>query len=108
MSKLKLLRTLKDDEKIAPQARVFYDVLAGIGVGKEVDRKHLIETVEKSGKLETRQSVERVLGYYLMHFKKINLVEVIKPERAPKAEKKDKPAKENSPAEAAPKPEKAV
>lgn len=107
-SKIKLLRVAKEDEKIAPQARVFYDKLVAIGVGKEVDRAELVKQVETEGKLVTRQPADRVLGYYMQHFKKIGLAEAIKAPKPPKAEKAEKPAKTTSPTEAEAKPEKAA
>lgn len=107
-AKIKLNRTLEENEKIAPQAKVFDDELVAIGVGKEVDRAELVKRVEDGGNLTTRQPVDRVLGYYMQHFKKIGLAESIKAPKPPK-EKKEKPAKgEKSPAEAIEKPAKAI
>ncbi len=108
-TKLKLLRETKEDEKLAPQAQVIYDVLKGIGVGKEVDKETVLKQIEAEGKLKTRQPVERIVAYYLMPFKKEGLVEVIKPAAEPKpAKKADKKDDKSSPANAAPKPEKAA
>ncbi len=94
--KVKLLRALKEDEKLAPQQKVIYDHLLAFGVGKEIDRETLVKNVEDSKKIETRQTVERVVAYYIQDFKKKGMVETIKPEPAPKEEKKDKPAKETA------------
>lgn len=110
-TKIKLLRTAEEGEKLAPQAKIFYDHMIAVGVGKELLRSDLVAKVEAEGKLETRQPIDRVLGYYLQHFKKIGLAEVIRAPKAPAAPKAEKPAKSNaaaSPTEAETKPEKAA
>lgn len=103
--KVVLKRKLNENEKIAPQQMAFYNYLLGIGIGKEVDRKKMIEDVVASGELKTRQAPERIFAYYAPKFADSGLIEVIKAPKAPKA-KAEKPAKEKSPAEAPAKPEK--
>lgn len=92
MDKVILKRELKEDEKISPQQRVFYEHLKGIGVGKEVSRDDMIKGVVASGKLVTVQPPERIFSYYIPKFAEAGLIEVIKAPKAPK-EKKEKPAK---------------
>ena len=91
--KLKLLRELKADEKLAPQAIVIVDQLKGIGVGKEVERDKLVEMLEKNEKMVTRQPVSRILAYYAPHLREAGIVEFSKPEPKPKAAATDKPTK---------------
>lgn len=105
--KLKLLRELKPDEKMAPQMKVIIEQLASIGIGKEVDRDEFIKLLEANEKMVTRQPVARILAYYMPHLKEAGLIEATKPEPAPKAEKAEKPAKTaaapaEKPAKAAP------
>jgi hypothetical protein len=106
--KIKLLREITPDDKLAPQQRVFTDVLTKVGVGKEIDRDELLKRVAADGKLVTRQTPERILGYYIPKFVDAGIFELIKAPKAPKAEKAEKPAKEKTPAEAPKKPEKAA
>ena len=103
--KIELLRAIAADDKLAPQQRVFTDILTTVGVGKEIEREELIKRVVAGGKLVTRQTPERILGYYIPKFVEAGILKLIK---APKAAKPaaDKPAK--SPAEAPKKPEKAA
>ena len=104
--KVVLKRELKEGEKIAPQQMAFYNYLKAQGVGKEVDRKTMIEAVVANGTLVTRQPPERIFAYYVPKFAETGLIEVIKAPKAPK-EKKEKPAKgEKSPADAPEKPAK--
>jgi hypothetical protein len=118
--RIKLLREVKadnKDDKLAPQEQVIYDALLKKGLNKEIDRDSFVEELEKSGTLKTKQSVARVVAYYLQHLTKIGVAESIKPEPAPKAENKadsekgtaapktsDQPAKSPAAAGAAPKP----
>lgn len=103
--KVVLKRELNEGEKIAPQQMAFYNYLKAKGVGKEVDRKTMIEEVVASGTLTTRQPPERIFAYYAPKFAESGLIEVIKAPKAPKAEKAAKP--EKSPAAAPEKPAKA-
>jgi hypothetical protein len=104
--KVVLKRKLNEGEKIAPQQKAFYDHLLAAGVGKEVDRKSMIDAVVASGALVTRQPPDRIFAYYVPKFAETGLIEVIKAPKVAKekAEKPAKPAK--SPAEAPAKPEK--
>lgn len=104
--KLKLVRELKADEKIAPQMKVIVEALGKIGIGKEVDRSEFITSLESNPAMVTRQPVARILAYYAPHLKEAGLVEFSKPEPAPKKEKAEKPAK--TAAAPAEKPAKAV
>lgn len=105
--KVVLKRKLNEGEKIAPQQKAFYDYLLAQGVGKEVDRKTMIDAVVASGALVTRQPPDRIFAYYAPKFAESGLVETIKAPKPPKAEKAEKPAKAaKSPAEAPAKPEK--
>lgn len=104
--RLKLLREATENDTIAPQAKVFYNALLAHGIGKEINRAEFVAQIDNEGNLVSRQPTDRVLSYYLQHFKKINLVEVIRPAPVPKAPKAEKPAKENSPTEAEAKPAK--
>lgn len=106
MDKVVLKRKLNEGEKIAPQQKAFYDYLLTKGVGKEVDRKELVDAVVANGTLVTRQAPDRILAYYIPNFAESGLIEVIKAPKEPKA-KAEKPSKDKSPAAAAPKPEKA-
>lgn len=103
--KIKLLRAITADDKLAPQQRVFTDEMTKVGVGKEIERDELVKRVVAGGKLVTRQTPERILGYYIPKFQEAGILELIK---APKAAKPaaEKPAK--SPAAAPEKPAKAV
>jgi len=107
--KVVLKRKLKEDEKIAPQQKAFYDYLLTQGVGKEVDRKTMVDAVVASGALVTRQPPDRIFAYYAPKFAETGLIETIKAPKAPK-EKTEKPAKDGaaakSPAEAPAKPAK--
>jgi hypothetical protein len=105
MDKVVLKRKLNENEKIAPQQKVFYDYLLSQGVGKEVDRKAMVDAVVASGTLVTRQPPERIFAYYVPKFADAGLIEVIKAPKPPK-EKTEKPAKEKTPAEAPAKPAK--
>lgn len=116
-AKIKLLREIKtegdDADKLAPQQKVIYDVLAGYGVGKEIDRDEVVKQVEAGGKLTTKQDPARVVSYYMQAFAKAGIAEMIKappaekPAKEPKAAKGDKAeAKGKSPADAEKKPEK--
>lgn len=104
--KVILKRKLNEGEKIAPQQKAFYDYLLSVGIGKEVDRKAMIEAVTASGALVTRQPPERIFAYYAPKFAETGLIEVIKAPKPAKEPKADKPAKEKSPAEAPAKPAK--
>jgi hypothetical protein len=120
-SKVTLLRLLEADEKLAPQQKIIYDQLLAYGGGepeaalnKEIDREKLVKDIEASGKMQTRQTVDRILAYYLNHFKKIGMMSASTTvaQKAPKTDG-DKPAKgkgkgAKSPAEAEAKPEKEV
>lgn len=92
--KVVLKRELKEGEKIAPQQKAFYDYLKGVGVGKEVDRKTMVDAVVANGSLVTRQAPDRIFAYYAPKFAETGLIEVIKGAKEPKAAKTDKPAKE--------------
>lgn len=106
--RIKLLRTLNEGEKTAPQAKVIIDVIAEkFGVGKEVERAEVIKTIEESGLLKTRQPVDRIIAYYQKPLRLEGIIEVIKPV-VEKKEKAEKPKKEKSVAEAEAKPEKAA
>lgn len=105
--KIKLLREITPDDKLAPQQRVFTDVLTKVGVGKEIDRDELLKRVAADGKLVTRQTPERILGYYIPKFVDAGIFGLIKAPKAPKPAA-EKPAKEKTPAEAPKKPEKAA
>src|SRR5690606_23674432 len=102
--KVVLKRKLNEGEKIAPQQKAFYDYLLGQGVGKEVDRKTMVEAVVTSGALVTRQTPDRIFAYYAPKFAEVGLIETIKAPKPPKEAKAAKPAKEKSPAEAPAKP----
>lgn len=106
--RVKLLRTLREDEKLAPQAKVIYDKMNEYGIGKEIERQDLAAALESEGNLKTRQPVERIIAYYMGPFTKDGLMEAIKPEPTPKAEKPKKEKAAKSPADAEAKPEKAA
>lgn len=106
MDKVVLKRHLNEGEKIAPQQKAFYDYLLKQGIGKEVDRKTMVDAVVENGSLITRQAPDRIFAYYVPKFAETGLIEVIKAPKEPKPAK-EKPAKEKSPAEAPAKPEKA-
>lgn len=104
--KVVLKRKLTDGEKIAPQQKAFYDFLLLQGVGKEVDRKAMVDAVVASGALVTRQPPDRIFAYYAPKFAETGLIETIKAPKE-KAAPKEKPAKDpKSPAEAPSKPAK--
>lgn len=104
--KVVLKRKLNEGEKIAPQQKAFYDYLLAQGVGKEVDRKTMVEAVVASGSLVTRQTPDRIFAYYAPKFAETGLIDIIKAPKEPKAPKADKPAKDKSPADAPAKPAK--
>lgn len=90
--KLKLLRNVKEGDKVPPQMKVIIDTLAAVGEGKEIDRDTVVQTLEKEGKLNTRQPVQRILGYYMNRLTGEGFVELIRaPE--PVKEKATKPEK---------------
>lgn len=104
--KVVLKRKLNADEKIAPQQKAFYDYLLAQGVGKEVDRKTMVDAVVAGGALVTRQAPDRIFAYYAPKFAETGLIETIKAPKE-KAAPKEKPAKaEKTPAEAPAKPAK--
>lgn len=104
--KVVLKRKLNEGEKIAPQQKAFYDYLLAAGVGKEVDRKTMVDAVVASGALVTRQSPDRIFAYYVPKFEETGLIQTIKAPK-PVATPKEKPAKAAaSPAEAPAKPTK--
>lgn len=104
--KVVLKRKLNEGEKIAPQQKAFYDYLLKQGIGKEVDRKTMVDAVVTDGTLVTRQPPDRIFAYYVPKFAESGLIETIKAPKPPKeAKAKEKPAK--SPAEAPAKPAKA-
>jgi hypothetical protein len=103
--KVVLKRKLNENEKIAPQQKVFYDYLLTQGIGKEVDRKTMVDAVVASGALITRQPPDRIFAYYAPKFAEAGLIETIKAPK-PAKEKTEKPAKEKSPAQAPAKPAK--
>lgn len=102
--KVVLKRKLNEGEKIAPQQMAFYNHLLSVGVGKEVDRKAMVDAVVANGTLVTRQPPDRIFAYYVPKFAETGLIEVIKAPKEPKAPKAEKPAK--TPAEAPAKPAK--
>ncbi len=104
--KVVLKRKLNEGEKIAPQQKAFYDYLLAQGVGKETDRKTMVDAVVASGALVTRQAPDRIFAYYVPKFAETGLIEVIKAPKEAKAPKAaaEKPAK--TPAEAPAKPAK--
>lgn len=104
--KVVLKRKLNEGEKIAPQQKAFYDYLLAQGVGKEVDRKAMVDAVVANGSLVTRQPPDRIFAYYAPKFAETGLIEVIKAPKAEKPKAADKPAKDKSPAEAPAKPAK--
>lgn len=104
--KVVLKRKLNEGEKIAPQQKAFYDYLLAQGVGKEIDRKAMVDAVVANGSLVTRQPPDRIFAYYAPKFAEVGLIETIKAPK-PAKEKTEKPAKEKSPAEAPAKPAKA-
>jgi hypothetical protein len=103
--KVVLKRKLNEGEKIAPQQMAFYNYLLAQGVGKEVDRKTMVDAVVANGSLVTRQPPDRIFAYYIPKFAETGLIETIKAPK-PVKEKAEKPTKEKSPAEAPAKPAK--
>lgn len=96
--KLVLKRETKEDEKFGPQQQAIYDQMKTYGIGKEVDRAVVLAALEKSGKIKTRQPVDRILAYYLNPFKKMGIIDSIAPPKTEKPAKEAKPAKDTSPA----------
>ena len=99
--KVILKRKLNENEKIAPQQKAFDDHLLNIGVGKEVDRKTMVDAVVASGALVTRQPPDRIFAYYVPKFAESGLIEVIKAPK-PAKEAKAKPEKDAKAPAAAP------
>lgn len=88
---ISLLRDLKEDDKVAPQAKVFLQVLKDkVGLKVAIERQDLIKAVEASGKMTTRQDVGRVISFYQPRLQEDGIIKIEKI-----AEEKDaKPAKE--------------
>lgn len=94
---LALLRDYKDEDKLAPQAKVVLDVLkqkAG-GLKKPLERAELIKAIEDSGKLQTRQDTGRIISFYQPRLAEDGIIEVQKIEE----KKEDKPPKKDKPSE---------
>lgn len=90
----KIGRAPLETEKVAPQLKVILDAVRSAPNG-EIDRDELQTRLEKDNSLKTKQSVARVVGYYLPRVKKDGLMSVVDhPEPKPvKVEKKaDAPA----------------
>jgi hypothetical protein len=65
-----LILARKPDLRPGGQAALVYEALVGLGKEKEsVTRKDVVEAVAATGRLVSRQPVERVVGYYLAQFK---------------------------------------
>lgn len=93
----RLVDTVPEDVKLAPQARVIFDALPK---GEKVERKAAIELLNvkvEAGALTTRQEPERLLSFYQNRLDELGLVKIDREsaskEEKPKKEKAEKPAK---------------
>lgn len=76
----------KKEDKLGGQAGTILNaIIAKVGLKKPLDRADLCKDLEASGKLNTKQTVERVVGYYQPRLVEGGWISV-------KAEPKAKPA----------------
>lgn len=96
VKKYKISREFKKDEKFAPQAVTIVEQIKSYG--EPVERATLFADLEKSGKLNTKQSVSRVFSFFRPKLVEAGLLKEIKetvadpekPAKAAKAEKTEK------------------
>jgi len=94
-------RDILDTDKVAPQAKMVFDIVKGKG---RVDRKIVVDELGKNPLFKTKQTPERIVGYYQPKLLAAGLikVEVVtepKPEKPAKV-KAEAPAAEAPAAEA--------
>lgn len=99
----KALRELKEDEKLAPQARtIMITLIKMAGLNKLVDKEKLEAQLKEDDSLHTRQPEARVIGYYQPKLVEAGLIEVVKPVREAKSTD-GKDGEKATPKKAAPK-----
>lgn len=99
IKKYKVTRENKKDETFAPQAQAILDAIKTFG--EPVERAALLENLEKSGVLKTRQTPARVFSFFRPKLVEAGILKEIKevtPEekaaaKAPKAPKAPKTEK---------------
>lgn len=82
----------KKEDKLGGQAGTIVNaIIAKVGLNKPIDRADLCKELEASGKLNTKQTVERVVGYYQPRMVENGWIsaETEKAEPKPKAAKAD-------------------
>ena len=77
---IKLLRDVKDDDKLGPQEKACMNAVAKStgGAGKQALRTDVIEALTKGGELVTRQDPARILSFYQPKFKEKGLIDIVK------------------------------
>jgi len=73
----KVARKLTEDDKLPKQAKVLYDVLAEAGKAG-LERDAFATACE--GKLETRQPISRIIGYYQAKLETMGAISIEKVE----------------------------
>ena len=73
----KVARKLTEDDKLPKQMKVLYDVLAGAGKGG-LSKEDWVK--ELKGKIETRQPIERIIGYYQSRMESAGMIVIEKTE----------------------------
>jgi hypothetical protein len=77
---IKLLRDVKEDDKLGPQQKACMNAVtkATGGAGKQALRTDVIEALTKGGELVTRQDPARILSFYQPQFKEKGLIDIVK------------------------------
>lgn len=73
----RIARKLTEDDKLPKQAKVLYDVLVTAGK-KGLERDEFAKACE--GKLETRQPMSRIIGYYQAKLESMGAITIEKKE----------------------------
>lgn len=74
---LTILRDLKDEDKLPPQAKIIVETITGkVGVNKPIERQTLIDQLKADGKLETRQDMARIVSFYQPKLEQLGLLAI--------------------------------
>lgn len=78
------------EDKLGGQAGTIVNtIIAKVGLNKPIDRADLCKELEASGKLNTKQTVERVVGYYQPRLVENGWITAETEKAEPKAKKAD-------------------
>ena len=101
---IKLVREVKDEDKLGPQQKACMSAISkavGGKVGEQALRTDVIKALTEGNELQTRQDPARILSFYQPQFKEKGLIDIVKVAE-PKAEKpKAEPKTAAAPASAA-------